>query len=203
VKKSGAITLIVLVLVILLWLYYYTRNSQQTTTVNNSSITNQSATVPGSNNIVIQAAPGANVISGLSDEGLKQIRDGMLAIQKQKDAELRAEFNVGYILFTATERNEIVPLDSPMNDILEVDWKSGYNISFSDNIVKLRLPKIILHPPNSGIININSGYTIAFSRDGKNNTNYFVATGNYGLVFKFVSANDNSIIIAMGIKSPP
>ena len=142
------------------------------------------------------------MVSGISDEGLKQIRDGMLAVQKQKDAELRAKFNVGYILFTATERNEIVPLDSPMDDILTVDWKSGHNVSFSDKTVTLHLPHINFHPPNSGVVDLNRS-TITVRRHFEPFARPGFVQGNYRLAFKVVSTNEDSIIIAMGIESPP
>jgi hypothetical protein len=196
-KKLGAFTLIVLAF--LVW-SHYKRNDQQTTshnktataTGNNSPATNQSATASGSN----------TTVNGISDEGLKQIRDGMLAVQKQKDAELRAKFNLGYILFTATERNEIVPLDSPMDDILKVDWKSGYNVSFSDDAVSLRLPHMVFHPPNSSVIDFN-GSTITVRRHFEPFARPGFVIGNYRLTFKVVSTNEDSIIIAMGIQSPP
>lgn len=165
--------------------------------------TDKQRAISGSNNTVIQAAAGASVITGISDEGLKQIRDGMSAIQKQKDAELRAKFNLGYILFTATERNVIVPLGSPMDDILKVDWKTGYNVSFSDKTVTLSLPNMVFQTPDSGVeIHFLNSSKIVVPRQ----LGLFVCPVvmvNYGLVFTVVSTSENSIIIAMGIQSPP
>ncbi|MGA3164270.1 MAG: hypothetical protein ABSD77_08785 [Verrucomicrobiota bacterium] len=178
------------------------RNQIATTSGNNSPATIQSATVSGSNNTVVQAAPGATVNASLSDESIKLIQEGMLALQKEKDAELKAKFNLGYILFTATDRNEIIPLGSPMDEILKVDWKSGYNVSFSDSAVTLTLPNMVFQPPNSGGVDFNSPkigvrrHFEPFARPG------FVV-GNYRLAFKVVSTNANSIVVAMGIESPP
>lgn len=209
-KKLGAFALIAVVLIALVW-WHYGRSGQQTTSHNktatatgdNSSATNQSATTSGSNNTVIQAAPGATVVNGLSDKGLNQIQEGMLALQKQKDAELRAIFNVGYILFTATERNQIVPLNSTMDNILKVNWESGYNVSFSDNTVTLRLPETVFSPPNTGAIHFGGSNNITVYRHFEPFARPGFVMGNYRLAFKVVSIDEDSIIIAMGIQSPP
>jgi hypothetical protein len=171
---------------------------QQNATGNDNT---QAATVLGSNNTVIQVAPGSIVINGTTDEGLKKILDGLLAAQKQKDAELLAEFNIGYILFTATERNEIIPLNSPMDDILKVDWKSGYNVSFSDKTVTLRFPDIVLLPPNSGSTTFNGcSVTLPKLENFTFELPPLFCPSNYKLVFKVISTNENSVIIAMGVK---
>jgi hypothetical protein len=161
----------------------------------------QAATVLGSNNTVIQVAPGSIVVNGTTDEGLKQIRDGMLAVQKQKDAELRATFNLGYILFTATERNEIVPLNSPIDDILKIDWKSGYNVSFSDKTVTLRFPDMTFQPPDGDVH--FSGCSVTVFKHFEPLARPGFVMGNYRLAFKVASINENSVVIAMGIQSPP
>lgn len=143
------------------------------------------------------------MVNGISDEGLKQIRDGMLAVQKQQDAELRAKFNLGYILFTATERKEIVPLDSPMNDILKVDWKPGYNVSFSDKTITIRLPDIRFSPPNSGELNITGGWNLIVRRHSKSSLPSLAVIGNYEVALEIVSIDEDSIIFAIGLRSPP
>jgi len=193
--------LFILGVILILWAYFKGDKKVATEDKATKPETIQSATTLGNNSSVIQAFSGAKVFSGISDEGLNQIRDGMLAIQKQKDIELQAEFNLGYILFTATKRSEIVPLDSPMDDILKVDWKSGYDVSFSGDVIKLRLPKMVFDFPNIGTLNFDGcGVKI---RPFKSSTLYAIDMGNYKIGFKVVSTNEDSVVIAMGIKSPP
>jgi len=126
----------------------------------------------------------------------------MAALQKENDPALKAKFNLGYILFTATERKEIIPLNSPMDEILKVDWKSGYDVSFSDDAVTLKLPNIVFQPTNSATMTIN-GESVTVRRRFEPWARPGFVNGNFRLAFKVVSTNSDSITIAMGIQSPP
>ena len=99
----------------------------------------------------IQAGGNVNINNGLSDEGLKQIREGMLAVQREQEEKLQAKFNLGYILFTATKRNEIVPLQSPFDEIIKIDWKAGYSVTFKTNYVFLHIASLIIRPTTGGV----------------------------------------------------
>jgi hypothetical protein len=135
------------------------------------------------------------------DETLEIVRR-MVALQKENDPELKAKFNLGYVLFTATERKQVIPLNSPFDEILIVDWKSGYDVSFLDDSVTLRLPSIVFHPTNSARLAFN-GQSVTVRRRFEPWARPGIVSGNFRLAFKVVSTNANSIVIAMGIQSPP
>ena len=191
-KKTGAYILIIfaviaLVIIFFVWLHYEHSNQQNT---NSNNITD----INGNNNALIQNSPNAILNYGISDEWLKQIREGMLAVQKQKEAELQAEFKMGYVIFTATERNEIVPLNSPMDEIITIDWKADYNVSFNEDSVILHIPNIILNPGQTKIEN----NVVMVPRNGQ--TKKLYKFGNYTLCVKALSAKSDSAMIVMGIK---
>ena len=191
-KKIGGLSLILITMIILavaflVWLHYQQPNASNSPT----------ATQSGNNNFLLQNSPNATF--GVSDKTYKQMQEGMLAIQKLKDAELRAYFNVGYILFTATEKNIIVPKESPIDNILKIDWKSGYNVSFTHDHVSLKLPRInyyISYPQidlNDAEVSLPriENYTLILP---------WTKYDKYKLIFRVVSTNEDSITIAMGIR---
>jgi hypothetical protein len=199
-KKLGGFGLIVIVTIVLVWLHYEHTGQQATshnktasTDGNNSPATNQVATQSGTNNTLNQVAARGTLTYGISDETYKQMQEDMLALQKQKDAELRAIFKYGYILFTATERNEIVPLNSPIDNILTIDWNAGYNISFSDETIKLRMPTITYEPTKIRL----EDCTIRMPKDGTLVSGLFL--GKHIIAYKVISIKKDSVIIAMGI----
>ena len=206
-EKLGAFGLIMLALVLAYFVWPHFEHADQqitsnnktaTTDGNNSPATSQSATQSGSNNTLIQAAPGAIVSYGISEETYKQIRDEMIAVQKQKDAELKTQFDVGYILFTVTERNEWVPSNSPMDNIIKITYNSDCKIIFDKDTITMQLPDIEFHPPNSGSINFKKGPIIRLPRI--ESFQYGLAlSGNYELIIKIISTKGNSIIIALGV----
>src|SRR5258708_7929507 len=136
------------------------------------------------------------------DETLAIVRR-MESFQQGNDAALKAKFNLGYILFTATERREIVPLRSPMDEILKIDWETGYAVYFESNAVTLRLPNFIIRPPGSATV-VHQGSTVTlprriepWARPGIYND------GKIRVAFKVVATNAGALMIAMGVQSPP
>jgi hypothetical protein len=197
-KKLGAFSLIAIAIIVLVWLHYE-HNGQQTTNNNKTASTdgNNSPAITGNNNALIQNSPGATLNYGLSDDTYKHIREGMEAEQKLKDIELRTYFKYGYILFTATERNEIVPLKSPMNDIITFDFNTGYNITYSDKTINLDLPTISYKHTKLILV----GFTVKVPKDGTVISPYYF--DEYRIAFKAISAKEDSAIIAMGIIPNP
>jgi hypothetical protein len=128
----------------------------------------------------------------------------MREVQREQDPDLRRKFQLGYILFTATERQEIVPLNSPIDEMLQIDWKSGYSVSFTPDSVTLGLPTMTIRMPDSGGVVHLQGTSVTvrrrfepWARPGIYNN------GKMRVAFKVVSTNADSIMIAMGIESPP
>jgi hypothetical protein len=200
------IAAIIMIIGGLVWLYFHLHSQQAsqsvTTTGKNAPVTIQTANAM-SNSTVIQAAPGSTANNGISDESIKLIREGMLAIQKEKDAELKSKFSLGYILFTATDRNEVVPLNSPMDEVIKIDWKSGYTVTFTDTHIMLSIGHMVIHFPNSitqDFHDCNFGVLRRiepWARPGIYND------GVFRVAFKAISTHEDSAIIAMGIESPP
>jgi hypothetical protein len=119
----------------------------------NSPAVNFAANTSGSNSPVTQtfinnSYPSNEVktVIAKEDEILSIVRY-MQEVKGDNDAELLAKFQLGYILFSVTQRKEIVPLNSAMDNILKIDWKSGYEVSFSETHVHLRLPDMAIFPP--------------------------------------------------------
>jgi hypothetical protein len=90
-----------------------------------------------------------------------------------------------------------------MDDILNIEWKSGYDVSVSESHVTLRLPNITVHPPNGSVIKLQ-GATVSvlkriepWARPGLYNN------GKIRIAPKLVSTNDNVFVIALGIQCPP
>jgi hypothetical protein len=198
-KKIGGfglilMTVIILTVAFLIWLHF-----QQPTTSNSPT-----STQSGNNNALIQNSPNATLNYGVSDETYKQMQEGMLAVQKLKDAQLRAEYDIGYIIFTATERNEIVPLKSPMDNIIIVDWKSGYLISSSSDTVKFRFPDMVVRQESQnggGAVELGFNGCTATMPKRENITFKAIALNDVGVDFKIVSISKDSIVIAMGVKN--
>ena len=143
-----------------------------------------------------------HAVADKQDETLAIIRS-MQSFQQENDAALKAKFNLGYILFTATERKELVPLRSPMDEILRIDWATGYSVAFESNTVTLRLPDFTIHPPNAGTF-AHHGTSVTllrriepWARPGIYND------GKIRVAFKVVATNTDALMVAMGIQSPP
>jgi hypothetical protein len=160
---------------------------------------NQSAIVNGTGNAVIQAASGAKVSVGVSDSTVEAIRQGLLAIQKEKDSQLRRTFTRGYVLFAATERNEIVPLNSPFNEILQIDWKSGYKLDVSETEVTLQLPDMNYYEPGKVTpIKIRNN-VVAITRRSASHPFVLIGMNNSVIGFEMVSNSQDSVAIAIGV----
>jgi hypothetical protein len=156
-----------------------------------------SVAIGSANNPTINQVQGNMIVNGVTHDDIQAIREGLKAIQKQKDAEISSIFDVGYILFTATERNEIVPLDSAFNEILHVDWKSGWNITFSEKAVTLTTPSMFITKNNLRAEFGPNQYTL----DRVINPGFipFVLGQDFTLGLKVVDTNADSITFALGI----
>jgi hypothetical protein len=171
-------------------------SADETKTVDNHQM-NAVAAAP--NATAINAAPGANVLLGAS---LEQIKQAMREVQKEKDPELRKIFPLGYILFTATEHQQIVPLNSPMDSMIEVDWRTKYTVSFEDNKVLLELPTITIHQlpgDNSKMV----GCGIGFPKRIGAGTIIGLTYAPYVLCFAVVAIDGGNVTVAMGLQPKP
>jgi hypothetical protein len=169
---------------------------------------NQSATSSGNNSPNIQADRGSTVNytvnSGVTDQTLQQIKDGIIALQKQKEDELKKTFSGGYIVFGVTERQEIVPIDSPWDRMISIDWKAGYQIAVNNKAVTISLPKTVYTPPNgAGMIEIGKQRVAIPKRIAPFPIPFIVAAPDYRIGFKYIGDFDNSEIIALGLQLPP
>src|SRR6266850_696209 len=95
---------------------------------------NQMAITSGNNSPAINQS-GPNLTLNINNgPTLELIEQAMRNVQKEKDADLKKEFPLGYILFTATERKQIVPLRSPMDEVIKINWRTGYSVSFTNDV---------------------------------------------------------------------
>lgn len=102
-------------------------------------VANQTAT--WNSGQIIQASGNSKVNVGLTQEAYDQIVEGLKAVQKNKEAFLDRLFPLGYFLFTATDRKQIIPLNIPMKNI-KVDWSPAEIIEVTDSRILLRAPSI-------------------------------------------------------------
>jgi hypothetical protein len=182
------------------------RNQTAIATGNNSPAANQF----GNGNVLTQNSPNSPVYYGVIDKTREDIRtkalEDMNALQQQNKDKFLADFPLGYILFavirTHKERNEIIPWNSPWDDIIKIDWKSGYNVSFSDETIVLSLPTIaikdiITYEKLSFTISRNVvppfDVILGFQPDS-------TPEKAYRLVIRCVSSNKDSVIMAVGVQ---
>ena len=185
------------------------RTLTATTSGGDSPATVFSASTTGSNSPITQTVINNGYLTNEMKAAAEK-QDEMLAIlrrmedtKRDKDAELKAKFQFGYILFSATERKEIIPLKSPMDEIFKVDWNSGYEVSITDSHVNLRLPNMAIHSPDGTVAAFtNSSVGVLRSIEPWARPGIF-NNGRIRIAPKLVSTNDNVFVIALGIQSPP
>jgi len=135
-----------------------------------------------------------------SDESLEILRR-MEATQTEQAGDLEREYPLGYVLFTVTGRKEVVPLDSPMDKVLEFDWKSGnYSVRSTLDQILLTLPPCKLNLLSNRPPSTISNYTIALER--KNRAQYKIVAFSkvgLGLLATVVAITDPNTIVAVGL----
>jgi hypothetical protein len=121
-------------------------NSSNVSVKNNSD--NFSQNVGPNNNapiVGVANSPGAHIDVGITQDDIEIIRDGMKAAEKRNETILDRFFGEGYVVFSATKGNQIVPLPlSPGNDFSINDWKDCY-VGYGDNNIKVSPPAISYH----------------------------------------------------------
>jgi hypothetical protein len=168
--------------------------------------TSQTANVYGEKSQILQAAPGSTINNttinnGVSDATLEVIRNGMREAQKQEEAKLKESFPDGWIIFTATERREIIPLDSPMEQIVKFHWTNHYSVDLSPTRINLQLPDFDFLNPDGSIrlaiqhLKLDCVREAGHSLGMQWNTNYLV-------MFQILSTGKDGVIIAMGLHPP-
>jgi hypothetical protein len=175
-----------------------TDNHQQTASTAGNNSPAMNASTIGSNSSVIQV----NTMNYSVGATIEQIKQAMREVQKEKDPDLRKTFQLGYFLFAATERQEIVPLGSPMDDILQVDWKAGYTVSFSTDTVSLHISRMHIHFPDGpktemSDLNVTIPRRIEPPRAG------IYGTRKFQVACAVVSTSTESVVIAMGVRFSP
>jgi hypothetical protein len=83
-----------------------------------------------------------------------------------------------------------------MDDVLIIDWNAGYKITFSDNDIYLHLPTISYVPTKVTFI----GFAVRLPKNEMHVSESAIDFGRYQIAFKVISAKEDSIIIAMGIR---
>jgi hypothetical protein len=165
----------------------------------------QSASTAGNNSPVMQANNGSTINStinyGLTEDSLRLIREGMAAIERKKKDDLLKTFPMGYVLFTITERNQVVPNGSPIDKILAFDWTSFYALSISDGAITLHMPDMILTPPKGGLFVLSSCSMMVYRIPGTVTRGFRL--GNYGVACRYLEDMDQSPVVALGIIEEP
>jgi len=164
----------------------------------NASVGNGAAVLGNSNTVNVSISSGD---SKRNDEILEIVRR-MERIEKEKSKDLKQFFPLGYIIFTATKREQIVPLgDSTWDKSLEIDWKSGqHSVQISENKITLHLPTLKLGDPKKGQMTF---YPQDYSFPLPTATGVpLTGHGVNGLVlwFLIVSTNDPGPIMAIGLR---
>lgn len=165
------------------------------------SVTNTgsgAAFIGNNNNVKYEIAPDG---SSDTQEILNSVRR-MELVQKERVAELEKRFPLGYMLFTATDRRQIVPMKTNnVDDMLRFNWKS------ESHAVRVTSSNIFLHLPVFQMgLNSQSGLSTFPGQDwmlprteGVELKN--TQMGDILLSFYIVSTNDPGAIIALGLKS--
>jgi hypothetical protein len=122
----------------------------------------------------------------------------MEAVEQKRKDDLLKMFPMGYTLFTVTERNQVVPNGSPMDQILQVDWNSAHTLSISESSVTLKLPNMTFTPPGNGRANY-SGSRVTMTRNIGAPMFGLSRIGNYGVVCKYLEEAGGSPVMALGI----
>jgi hypothetical protein len=161
----------------------------------------QNATATGPGATAINAASGA-IVSVSSGATIEQIKEAMRQVQREQGPDLRKLFTLGYVLFTATETQEIIPLNRPIDTGLEVDWESGHSVSLTSNSVTLYLPQVVIRTQLT-ILQLGPGpYTISRKIEPLENSIIY-EEANVRVALKVVSTNEDSVMVALGIESKP
>lgn len=186
-------------------------NYSATTSGDNSSATIFSANTSGTNSPINQSVnitsyPTNEVAELLKGQREQANRDEeILSWMKkfQDDSKLKAKFNLGYILFTATETRRIIPFNSPMDDIIQIDWKSGYEVALTETHVNLRLPTLTIHPPDGPRMILHGGSYEVLRRIKPWAGPGIYNNGKIRVAIKVVDTNQDNVVVALGIQSPP
>jgi hypothetical protein len=142
--------------------------------------------------------------SSAKEDDVLAIVKRMEAVQNENTANLSNDFPLGYILFTATERKQIIPLRSPMDKVIQFDWEnSNYSVDMNEQGVFLHLPDFTLQNPDGTGTAYFKGASEWLPRAVGAKHYGYVLKGNLCFVFEVISTNTDSVIMAMGLQHTP
>lgn len=175
-------------------------NSSNVSVKNNSDNFNQNI---GPNNnapiVNVDKSPGTMVQVGITHDDIEIIKAGMREAEKKNKDLLNTLFPEGYVVFSAKEGNQIVPLPrSPDNNFSIANWHNCYvgyendnikifppaiiyrSVQFDNNTIYLKLPLVIGAP-----------YNIGFGFVGPKNLRHELVM--------FLDTNADSLTVAVGV----
>jgi hypothetical protein len=173
-----------------------------TTTSGNNSPT---AVTTGNNSPVTQTVNNYDYPSNEINTAAEK-QDEMLAMLRRmetfkKEKESNPDFNkffpLGYILFTATGRKEIISQQpSPMDEI-EFRWSEGYSVEMTTTNATIHLPSFVVHN-GASTAHFSIG-SIGLPRAVGYATSPMRFSSNV-LTFLTVSTNTNETMVAVGLQ---
>lgn len=170
--------------------------------IGNQTTSGDSLVATGNSGQVFQASGNAKINVGLTKDDYEQILEGLKAVQKKKEEFLNRTFPLGYILFTATSKKQVIPLQIPMN-YLKVDWASAGDIEFTGEELILTTPLIIYDYTGRNFK--ENGTELGPNRIGVEKSvgaaSVLFQTSEFRQVLMVMEVNDDGIVLALGFQS--
>jgi hypothetical protein len=91
---------------------------------------------------VYQAAGGITVNNGASATSLEKLAASMARIERTLGPDLRLKYPHGFVLFTATEKEEVIPFQGTNAGKVKLEWPRPPQVLLHPDAVELALPNI-------------------------------------------------------------
>ena len=118
----------------------------------------------------------------------------MERVQSENDEQLLKRFPLGYVLFTATLRKEIIPLDPKTKDF-EVDWHSAKVVEITEERVIVQFPDFVYRPSNWRVYQ----NTVGLFRQKGARSGGMVSIGRHSTAVEIIHNDADGVIIALGL----
>ena len=133
------------------------------------------------------------LISG--QKNIQRSLDKMRAAQNDNEGKLLKQFPLGYVVFTATVRKEIIPLTKPTTNDFEVDWHSAAVREITSTNVLVAFPDFVYRPINWRV----NGMTVGLDRKEGSGSQGMVSMGEFTTAVKVIHDDEDGVIIVLGL----
>ena len=128
----------------------------------------------------------------------EEIMKRLERLDRRSGPDFRKKYPLGYTLITATERNEVYPLESPVPSKFRIDWNKQSPITVTPEAINIKFPLLVV-----------GGYRfhdldMAFLRSSfTNGTNMLsaIATDDFGLRVEIVEDFKTNVTLVLGYSS--